>query len=137
MLRVRLILHHFITLCVRGMARNRKNQPGAATLASAVRAMLLCVLIGGSAIGYVLQKKKIYELGRQIAKREALLEKIRYQNKISSDRLAALQMPERLADRVRELRLGLISPHPGQWIYLGEASAPRGTNAVSLMASGK
>lgn len=119
------------------MARNRKNQPGAATLASAVRAMLLCILIGGSAIGYVLQKKKIYELGRQIAKREAMLEKIRYQNKLSSDRLAALQMPERLADRVRELRLGLVSPHPGQWIYLGEAAPIRGTNAVSLMASGK
>ena len=31
--------------------------------------MLLCTLIGGSCVGYVLQKNKIYELGQQIGAR--------------------------------------------------------------------
>ena len=105
------------------MARNRKNGTAGVRLAPAAKAILLCVLIGGSGVGYVLQKNKIYELGRQIAKREAMLERIRYQNKISADRLALLQMPDRLAERVKELPLGLVPPQPGQWIHLVEARA--------------
>jgi hypothetical protein len=102
------------------MARNRKNGMAGVRLAPAAKAILLCILIGGSGVGYVLQKNKIYELGRQIAKREAALEQMRYQNKISGDRLASLHRPDRLAERVKELRLGLVPPHPGQWIYLAE-----------------
>ena len=87
-------------------------------LAPAAKAILICVLIGGSGVGYVLQKNKIYSLGRQIAQQEAVLERLRYQNKISNDRLAALQMPERLIERANEFRLGLMAPQPGQWIHL-------------------
>ena len=56
------------------MGRNRKNQSGAVRFVPALKAILLCMLIGGSALGYVLQKNKLYELGRQINRREILLE---------------------------------------------------------------
>ena len=88
-------------------------------------------------MGYVLQKNKIYELGRQIARREAVLERIRYQNKMSADRLAALQMPERLAERVRELKLGLVPPQPGQWIHLAETRKAATNNEAALLVLGK
>ena len=113
------------------MARNRKNGMAGVRLAPAAKAMLLCILIGGSGVGYVLQKNKIYELGRQISKREGVLEKMRYQNKINADRLAALHMPDRLAERVKELRLGLGPPQPGQWIHLAEVR--RATNGASAL----
>ena len=119
------------------MARNRKNGMAGVRLAPAAKAILLCVLIGGSGVGYVLQKNKIYELGRQIAKREGALEKMRYQNKMSADRLAALHMPERLAERVKELRLGLTPPHPGQWIHLAEARKVATNGEPALLVLGK
>ncbi len=119
------------------MARNRKNGAVAVRLAPAAKAILLCILIGGSGVGYVLQKNKIYELGRQIAKRESVLERIRYQNKMSADRLAALQMPERLAERVRELKLGLVPPQPGQWIHLVEARKASTNSEAALLVFGK
>ena len=96
---------------------------------------MLCLLIGGSGVGYVLQKNQIYELGREIGRREVMLERIRYQNELSAGRLAALQKPERLAERVRELKLGLVPPQPKQWIYLSDL---RPTNAEPrLMVSGR
>lgn len=105
-------------------------------LAPAAKAILLCTLIGGSGIGYVLQKNKIYELGRQIAKREVMLERMRYQNTISADRLAALQMPERLAERVKELKLGLFPAQPGQWIYLSDVK-PKTNGEPAMLVFGK
>jgi hypothetical protein len=119
------------------MARNRKNGMAGVRLAPAAKAILLCILIGGSGVGYVLQKNKIYELGRQIAKREGVLERMRYQNKISADRLAALHMPDRLAERVKELRLGLVPPHPRQWIHLTEITRNATNGETALLVLGK
>ena len=111
------------------MARNRKRETGSVRFTSAVRAFLLCLLMGGSGVGYVLQKNKIYELGRQIKVREVQLEKLRWENKIRAGQLAELQIPHKLAERVRALNLGLTPPQPGQVVWLNE---PRrtSTNAV-------
>ena len=106
-------------------------------MAPAAKAILLCILIGGSGVGYVLQKNKIYELGRQISKREVALEKMKYQNKINADRLAALHMPERLAERVRDLRLRLVPPHPGQWIHLNDVRRAATNSEPALLVFGK
>lgn len=107
------------------MARNRKNQSGAVRFVPALKALLLCLLIGGSAVGYVLQKNKIYELGRQITKRESTLERLRWENKLRANQLAALQLPARLAERNRELKLGLVQPQPGQMVWLAEPAAEK------------
>ena len=58
------------------MAKNRKYQSAAIRFGPALKAFLLCLLIGGSGIGYVWQKNQIYELGQQIRKREMHLKEV-------------------------------------------------------------
>jgi hypothetical protein len=47
------------------MAKNRRNQSAAIRFGPAIKALLLCMFIAGSGIGYVWQKKQIMEL-RQV-----------------------------------------------------------------------
>jgi hypothetical protein len=96
------------------MARNRKHQSAAIRFGPALKALLLCALIGGSGVGYVWQKSQIAELGREIAKRERALAQWRDQNKKLRDQLAMLQTPAKLDQRVRELNLGLGLPQAAQ-----------------------
>ena len=120
------------------MARNRKNQSGAVRFVPALKAVLLCMLIGGSAIGYVLQKNKLYGLGLQIKKREVILERLKWQNNLRNAQLANLQIPQRLVERVKEQNLGLVPSQPAQWILLVEPSLREQTNrAANLLVSGK
>jgi len=113
------------------MANNRRNQSGAVRFVPALKAVLLCTLIGGSCVGYVLQKNKIYELGQQIGARQLKLERLRKENQILADRYASMQLPQRLAERVRDLKLGLVPPQRQQIVWISELppSAP-GTNAL-------
>lgn len=94
------------------MARNRKNLPAAIRFGPAVKALLLCLVIGGAAVGYVWQKTQIYELGKQIRSRETDLMKVQDANKKLRDQLAMLRSPARLEQRARELNLGLGQPLP-------------------------
>jgi hypothetical protein len=105
------------------MAGNRKNQSAAAWFGPALNALLLCVLIAGSAIGYVWEKKEIYRLSRQISQSESRLKKVRDDNKWLSDKLAMLCSPPMLDRRVRELNLGLVPVQPAQIWRLPEPSA--------------
>ena len=77
------------------MAGNRKNQSGAVRFVPALKAVLLCTLIGGSCVGYVVQKNKIYELGQQIGARQYKLEKLKKESQVLTDRLAAMQLPQK------------------------------------------
>jgi len=90
----------------------------------ACKAVLLCALIGGSCVGYVLQKNRIFELGQQIGVRQAKLEKLRKENQVVAERLAGMQIPQRLAERVRELKLGLMPPQPSQMLWIVEPLSP-------------
>jgi hypothetical protein len=102
------------------MASNRKNQSGAVRFVPAVKAVLLCTLIGGSCVGYVLQKNKIYDLGQQIGVRQQRLEKVRKENQALADRLASLQTPQKIAERVKELQLNLGPPQRSRIIWIAE-----------------
>jgi hypothetical protein len=103
------------------MARNRRNQSGAVRFVPALKAVLLCTLIAGSCVGYVLQKNRIFEIGQQIGERQKKLERLQLATKELSDRLAAMQVPQRLAERVKELKLGLVPPHPTQRVWIADA----------------
>ena len=105
------------------MANNRRNQSGAVRFVPALKAVLLCTLIGGSCVGYVLQKNKIYELGQQIGARQVKLDKLKKENQILADRYAAMQLPQRLAERVRDLKLGLVPPQRQQIVWISETSS--------------
>jgi len=114
------------------MARNRKHQSAAIRFGPALKALLLCVLIGGSGVGYVWQKSQINDLGRQRAKRERVLTQLRDQNKKLRDQLAMLQTPAKLDQRVRELNLGLGLPDASQVVSLPE---PAGWPSANLEPS--
>jgi hypothetical protein len=112
------------------MGRNRKHQSAAMLFGPALKALLLCVLIGGAGVGYVWQKEQIDELGRQIGQRERRLGELRKQNEKWRIQLSVLSSQTWLEARVRELNLGLAQPTASQVWRLQEpgmpsASAPR------------
>jgi hypothetical protein len=106
------------------MAKNRRYQSAAVRFEPALKALLLCLLIGGTGVGYVWQKNQIHDLGRQIKHAEIKLEDLRRQNKQRADHLAYLRSPRVLDARVKELNLGLIVPQPQQIVRLAEPLAP-------------
>ena len=63
------------------MAKNRKNQAAEIRFGPVLKVVLLCSLIGGSAIGYVWQKSQIDRLGQQIVEREKRLDQVKKDNK--------------------------------------------------------
>ena len=111
------------------MARNRRYQSAAIRFGPALKAFLLCLLIGGSGVGYVWQKNQIYDLGQQIRKREIRLDELEGQNEKLKKQLAAMRSPAFLEMRIRELNLGLVAPQPSQVLRLAEPprdpAAPR------------
>jgi len=121
------------------MPAPRSHQSGAVRFVPAVKAVLLCSLIGGFCVGYVLQKNKIFELGQQIGQRQLQLDRLRRENQALADRLATLQLPQRLAERVSQLKLGLVPPQPGQVIWIAEPTAPQKAtnNAAHFYVQGR
>lgn len=115
------------------MGRNRKNNEARAALGPALKAGLICVLLGGSAVGYVLQKNKLHELGRQITRREGVLYKLQWENKLRATQLANLQLPRRIEERVNEQKLGLVRAPAVQVIWLLEPPAETTNEAPSLV----
>ena len=112
------------------MAKNRKYQSAAVRFGPALKAFLLCALIGGSGVGYVWQKSQIDELGRQIKARELRLAELQTQNKKARDQLAVLRSPIMLKKRVEELKLGLVEPQQSQiWRLLEPTARPEATTS--------
>ena len=105
------------------MAQNRKYQSAAVRFAPAVKAFLLCAFIGGAGGGYVWQKERISELGRQILSREKRLAELREQNEKLRKQMATLRSPQFIEMRIRELNLGLAQPEAGQVWRLVEPAA--------------
>jgi hypothetical protein len=81
---------------------------------------LLCLLIGGSGVGYVWQKNQIYDLGQQIRRREIHLKDLEDQNEKLRRQMAFMRSPPFLEARIKELNLGLVPPQPSQVWYLKE-----------------
>ena len=96
------------------MARNRKHQTAAIRFVPALKAVLLCLVVGGAAVGYVWQKNEIHDQGRQIREREIKLEKLREANGKLHRQLMTLRSPQMLERRIKELNLGLVQPAPSQ-----------------------
>jgi cell division protein FtsB len=102
------------------MAKNRKNQAAAIRFGPALKASFLCLLIGGSAVGYVWQKNEIYRLGQQIRQRETRLLQLQADNKRLGDQISILHSPVMLDQRAKELQLGLAPATPMQVVRLAE-----------------
>ena len=113
------------------MAGNRKKQSAAIRFGPAIKAAFLCLLIAGSAVGYVWQKSQIYELGQQIRQLESRLVQLRSDNQRLGDLLASLRSPVMLDQRARELNLGLAPAQPTQVWRLPEPLAAPSENNTS------
>lgn len=122
------------------MAKNRKHQSAAIRFGPALKAFLLCLVIGGSGVGYVWQKNQIYDLGQQIRKREIHLKELQDQNEKLRRQMAFMRSPQFLETRVKELNLGLVPPQPSQVWYMTEPTpethAPDRPLAARQMSAG-
>lgn len=96
------------------MARNRKYRSAAIRFGPALKAFLLCLLIGGAGVGYVWQKDQIARLGQQKKQREQRLLTLQEYNEKQRKRLGEMRSPAYLALRIRDLNLSLGPPNPGQ-----------------------
>lgn len=105
------------------MARNRKSQSAAIRFGPALKAFLLCLLVGGSGVGYVWQKDQIVRLGRQIKIRELRLAQLQAENEKLSRQLDFMRTPQFLEMRIQELKLGLVRPQLSQIWWLPEPAA--------------
>ena len=104
------------------MGRNRKN--GSATwLVPGAKAALICLLLGGSAIGYVYQKNQLNDLGRQILKSEAELKGYQQSNAHLHRSLLTLHSPTYLVNQVQERKLPLAQPAQSQILTIVETPA--------------
>jgi hypothetical protein len=102
------------------MARNRKYQSAAIRFGPALKAFLLCLLIGGSGVGYVWQKDQIFQLGKQRERREHQLAVLADQSERLRRQLGWMRSPDYLLKRIQELGLGLVPPQPTQVWRLSE-----------------
>ncbi|MBI4326375.1 MAG: hypothetical protein HY674_14090 [Chloroflexi bacterium] len=105
------------------MARNRRNQSAAVRFGPALKAFAICLVIGGSALGYVYQKSEIYKLGQLIKQSEIRLEELHRHNNALQRALASLSSPRELDERIRKMNLGLAAPQPEQIVRLPDGSS--------------
>ena len=117
------------------MAKNRKNQSAAIRFGPALKALFLCLLIAGSAVGYVWQKSQIYQLGKQLREKESSLTRLRAGNQKLANQLADLRSVVMLDQRAHIL--GLVPQQPMQVVRLPEPSfaPPENKNSSRLLAA--
>jgi hypothetical protein len=118
------------------MARNRKHESAAIRFGPTLKALLLCLLIGGAGVGYVWQKDQIYQLGRQIKQKEMRVRELADQNQKLRNRRIELLAIGNLEKQIKELNLGLVRPEPAQVWRLPEPSRePPVPNAAQQYAA--
>jgi hypothetical protein len=96
------------------MAKNRKYRTAAVRFGPPLKAFLLCLLLGGTGVGYVWQKNQIYQLGQQVKHRENMLGEIGEQNEKLRKQLESMRTPKFLETQIKDRNLGLIQPQPSQ-----------------------
>ena len=112
------------------MARNRKYQSAAIRFGPALKAFLLCLLIGGSGVGYVWQKDQVSQLGQQIKKREAQLKGLVYQNEKLRKQLGEMRSPA-------SLEKSHSAPGPGSGAAAADAGLVLSRACAGFTAAGR
>jgi hypothetical protein len=120
------------------MARNRRTQSAEVRFGPALKALLICLFIGGAGVGYVCQKNQLDQLGRQKKARETQLEQLRLRNAQLARQLWERQSVPVLERRAKELNLGLGAPHPSQVVVLEDRlpAVPKQAAAAQLALHG-
>ena len=116
------------------MAKNRRNQAAEIRFGPVIKVVFLCLLIGGSAIGYVWQKNQIARLGDQISELDRKVKAATKENQVLADQVAILKSPVKIDRRVKELKLGLGPAQPQQMVWLTNQPVRGESNAGELAA---
>ena len=106
------------------MKRNRRHNSAAIRFGPALKALFLCLVLGGTGLGYVWQVNQIYALGGQKTQEENRLRELQRQNKMHREHLNYLCRPSFLEGRVKELNLGMGPPQLQQVLRLVEPPIP-------------
>jgi hypothetical protein len=107
------------------MASNRKAQSPAVRFGPALKAFLLCLLIGGAGVGYVNQKNRIHLLSEQMRKLEIVREKQRLHRQALVRKLTALNSSVELEAQVKRMNLDLAPAPPDRIVRLPVAPIER------------
>lgn len=83
-----------------------------------VKAIVICLFLGGSGAGYLWQKSQVHQLGKAIHKLERKLEALGKGNELLRQQHAVLSSPQMLERRVAQFGLDLCSPAPEQILRL-------------------
>jgi cell division protein FtsB len=102
------------------MSRNRKHGSVGVKLAPALKAFALCLLFGGTGVGYVWQKEQINILHDRMKAVEQRHQRLRADNEQLSRVLAGLQSPAQIEARIKRIDLGMVAPQPDQIVRLVE-----------------
>ena len=116
------------------MAKNRKNQAAEIRFGPVLKVVLLCSLIGGSALGYVWQKNQIDKLGAQIREKEKSLARLKHDNETLANQLVFFHSPLMLDRMVVEKKLGLVPAQPTQVVRLTEPAPATAENSSRQLA---
>jgi len=108
--------------------RNKKLHSDALRKPAAVMLVFLIALLG---LGFVREKHSAQNLGQEISTLEQRLEKLRRENALLREQIAALKSPQALLLRAQELRLGLVLKQANQTVPLAEP-----TNSLASFCSG-
>jgi hypothetical protein len=106
------------------MSRNRKHQSAAVRFGPALKALSLCVFLGGSGVGYVWQKDQINILADQLKAGEHRYDQLRRQNERLARVLAMLESHSEIEAQIKRIGLGLVAPEPDQIVRLIEQPLP-------------
>ncbi len=101
-------------------ARNRRRKEISLGIGSWIKAVALCVLLGGLGMGYVWQKSQIHQLGTLLHKKEVRLDLLNGENDRWRQLLAEMRSTQKLYERVKRLGLGLEMPSPEQVLKLSD-----------------
>ena len=114
------------------MKKNRKSQSAALWVAPVFKALFLCLFFGGAAVGYVWQQRKLHDLDVLQRTLESRLESLKRDNRAAAGQLADLQLPYRLQERVRQMRINLTPAVAAQLVRLPEPSFGPSLSSLSL-----
>jgi hypothetical protein len=104
------------------MSAVRKNQGIGLRFGAVIKALCLCLFLGGAGVGYVRQKNQIYALADEMKKCDGQVRALREQNRKRSRLLESLQSPLELEIRLKRMNFGLIAPQPDHVVRLFETS---------------
>jgi Tfp pilus assembly protein PilO len=118
------------------MARNRRRQSAELRFGPALKALLICVFIGGAGVGYVYQMNLLNQLGEEKKAREEELYRLWLDNSQKERQVSQLNSQRQLERRVRQMHPDLGLPSPSQIVVLTEESADAEEGLDSRYASG-